>query len=951
MTNLTLRSVKGSPLTNTEVDNNFSNLDSDKLERTSTTGSAKLPVGTTAQRDGSPTDGMIRYNSTLNTFEGYSAAGGGWGEIGGGGDTYSVKAAQSGGNNDNPFILLDAAEGTDTQLLLIGGTNVTITRDSDGQITFSSVDTTYTGGDGLTLTGTDFDVDLTDTLIFTSTNTANRAVVRDGSGNFSAGTITASLSGNATSADSADNATAAITATKWLTSRTNTVTLTGDVTGSGNTSVDGSGNWTVSVATTQSPASASIGTSPPGSPISGTLWWNDSDGTMYIYYVDSDTSQWVEADANASIPDSASTQLLAIGLDYNVLSNKPTIGNGTLTLATSGTGLSGSTTFTANQTGAGTFTVTSNATDANTVGAIVARDGSGNFSAGTITASLSGNATSASSVTNAATFNNGGAGDASGTTFDGSVARTISYNTVGASPLAGSTSLVTTGTVTTGTWSGSFGAVSGANLTSLTAANISSGNLGSGVLPYATIDAAAAAYKVPFLNTTGIASGNFGLLHDTGATFTYNPSTNTVTAGTFSGALSGNATTATTASGVAANSVALGTDTTGNYIATISGTTNEIEVTGSGSETAAVTIGLPNDVTIGNNLTVTGNLTVNGTTTTVNSTTITVDDPVFTLGGDTAPGADDNKDRGIEFRWHNGTVAKVGFFGFDDSTSKFIFIPDATNTSEVFSGTKGTIDANIEWTDILNKPTYDNYSSWSFTASDTQAISSGETVTFSGSGATTVTNTGNTITISSTDTNTTNFNVQANGGTQVNISAGEEVNFIDGSATTAVVVNQTNPTVTFNHNDTSTQASLTALTGANVVSDIDLDDYGHVTLLATRALTAGDIGAATSGHNHTLDSLSNVTITANSSGEILKWSGTAWINNTLAEAGIQPAGSYLTGNQTITLSGDVTGSGTTAITCALAANTVTSTELSGAVSLIIYNSAGTAVKTLYGSGS
>jgi hypothetical protein len=34
--------------------------------------------------------------------------------------------------------------------------------------------------------------------------------------------------------------------------------------------------------------------------------------------------------------------------------------------------------------------------------------------------------------------------------------------------------------------------------------------------------------------------------------------------------------------------------------------------------------------------------------------------------------------------------------------------------------------------------------------------------------------------------------------------------------------------------------------------------------------------------------LSNTTITANSTGEILKWSGSAWINNTLAEAGIQP---------------------------------------------------------------
>lgn len=94
------------------------------------------------------------------------------------------------------------------------------------------------------------------------------------------------------------------------------------------------------------------------------------------------------------------------------------------------------------------------------------------------------------------------------------------------------------------------------------------------------------------------------------------------------------------------------------------------------------------DVDVGKDLVVTGDLTVNGTTTTVNSTTVTVDDPIFTLGGDTAPVADDNKDRGIEFRWYDG-AAKTGFFGFDDSTGKFTFIPDGTNTSEVYSGTLG----------------------------------------------------------------------------------------------------------------------------------------------------------------------------------------------------------------------------------------------------------------------
>jgi hypothetical protein len=100
--------------------------------------------------------------------------------------------------------------------------------------------------------------------------------------------------------------------------------------------------------------------------------------------------------------------------------------------------------------------------------------------------------------------------------------------------------------------------------------------------------------------------------------------------------------------------------------------------TGSGSPTGSVVVY--------------GNLSVMGTSTTVNSNTVTVDDPVFTLGGDTAPSADDNKDRGIEFRWHNGTGAKVGFFGYDDSASRFKFVADATNTSEVFAGSAGDVE-------------------------------------------------------------------------------------------------------------------------------------------------------------------------------------------------------------------------------------------------------------------
>lgn len=42
-----------------------------------------LPNGTTAQRSGSPATGMLRYNTDLNSFEGYKN--GAWGSLGGGG--------------------------------------------------------------------------------------------------------------------------------------------------------------------------------------------------------------------------------------------------------------------------------------------------------------------------------------------------------------------------------------------------------------------------------------------------------------------------------------------------------------------------------------------------------------------------------------------------------------------------------------------------------------------------------------------------------------------------------------------------------------------------------------------------------------------------------------------------------------------------------------------------
>jgi len=115
--------------------------------------------------------------------------------------------------------------------------------------------------------------------------------------------------------------------------------------------------------------------------------------------------------------------------------------------------------------------------------------------------------------------------------------------------------------------------------------------------------------------------------------------------------------------------------------------------------TSAGVVSLASDLNVGGNTVLTGNLTVNGTTTTVNTATMGVVDPIIHLqtaadGG--ALGSDTNKDVGIVMQYHNGSAAKNAFLGWDDSAGKLTFVPDASLSSEVVSGSVGTIVANLE---------------------------------------------------------------------------------------------------------------------------------------------------------------------------------------------------------------------------------------------------------------
>ena len=191
--------------------------------------------------------------------------------------------------------------------------------------------------------------------------------------------------------------------------------------------------------------------------------------------------------------------------------------DGVLTLAVSGTGLSGSASFTANQSGASSFTVTSNATNANTASAIVARDASGNFSAGTITASLTGTATSTTNIPNLT-------GDITSLNTTTTLA-TVNSNvgTFGGTG-AGTTITVNAKGLITGITTFAF-AASGGELT-------------------LTDDTSTNATR--YLPFTSAISGSISAANVSSTKLTFNPSTGSLSATTFVGALTGTASNVTT---------------------------------------------------------------------------------------------------------------------------------------------------------------------------------------------------------------------------------------------------------------------------------------------------------------------------------------------------------------------------------------------------------------------
>jgi len=208
--------------------------------------------------------------------------------------------------------------------------------------------------------------------------------------------------------------------------------------------------------------------------------------------------------------------------------------------------------------------------------------------------------------------------------------------------------------------------------------------------------------------------------------------------------------------------VILGTETTGNYIATIAGTSNQIAVSGSGSETAGVTLSIPSNPTLPGNVTVSGDFTVSGDTTTVNTATLAVEDPLVSLA--TGNNSSDVVDIGIYGLYDTSGSQDLygGFFRdasdgkwrlFKDSQEALGSSPTATTINVSATGyTVGTLVANLEGNVIGNVTGNTSGTAATVTGAAQTAITSVGTLSALAVGAITDTS-DKTITISSDDGN------------------------------------------------------------------------------------------------------------------------------------------------------------------------------------------------------
>ncbi len=583
------------------------------------------------------------------------------------------------------------------------------------------------------------------------------------------------------------------------------------------------------------------------------------------------------------------------------------------------------------------------------------------------------------------------------TTFSGNATTATTAGSAGTAVNAGSAGTsVSAGTAGTATNAGSAGT------------SVSAGTAGT-----ATNAGSAGTSVTAGSAGTAVNAGSAGTAVNAGAAGKWLASrTVTFATGDVTGSFSidGSADVSNVALTIGANSVALGTDTTGNYAASVATSGNGISTIGTAGEGTAFTIdsnatssntnstlvfrdaaGLfaaagatfgsvqidlvdrtvttstgnlildstGGTVNVNDNLTVAGNLTVQGTTTAVDSTVSTIVDPIISIGGaigGTNPSTDDNKDRGIEFKYFSGT-AKTGFFGYDDSTGYFTFIPDGTNSSEVFSGTTGVLDAAritgtaAAWTnaitfslggDLSGSVTFSGTGNTTLTATiaaNSVALGTDTTgnyvadVQASGSGISIIGSTGegSTLTVNSNATATNTASTLVFRDSSGNFSAGTiTATTFSGNATTATTAGSAGTSVTAGSAGTSVSAGTagTATNAGSAGTSVTAGSAGTAVNAgsAGTSVTAGTAGTATNAANTNvvLDTTSTIYLTGSRSNAsigstpVYVLSGVSALGNTITATTFSgnattatvagQAGKWIASRTVTFATGDVTGS-------------------------------------------
>jgi hypothetical protein len=304
---------------------------------------------------------------------------------------------------------------------------------ADRTITLPNIDgTVVTSGDTGTVTNTMLAGSIADTKLSTistagkvsnsattatNANTASAIVARDASGNFTAGTITATFSGT--------------TFLGTTSLALNRASANQALTGISSVAMPGSTSGT----TTIQPSAAAGTTTITLPATTGTVITTGDTGTVTGTMIADGTILNADIGAAAAI---AYSKLALTGsiLNADIATGAAIVDTKLATIATAGKVSNSATT----------------ATDANTASAIVARDASGNFTAGTITAALSGNSSTATTLATARTIQ--------GVSFNGSA--NITVVTAGSGISVTGTAVANTGVLSV---NGSAGAITNVAVT------------------------------------------------------------------------------------------------------------------------------------------------------------------------------------------------------------------------------------------------------------------------------------------------------------------------------------------------------------------------------------------------------------------------------------------------------------------------------------------------------